>query len=157
MTIPLKDTLWCRPITMETTPIHIELTTVKPTGKRQTVDVNITFSAHVGWAGALVLLFSFGIAGTFAWLTFRYTKNFVVWGRPLVWVFPVLATLYILLVLKFLFTWKNLATESTVRQQTAREVEQGNEPKRAESAAEGAKMVALQAIGIWKKLQMDGP
>jgi hypothetical protein len=79
------------------------------------LDVDLAFCTHVGWDGALLLFFSFGIAGTFAWLTFRYTKTFVVWGRPLVWVFPVLATLYLCRTLQLLCGWKRAAKKHTMR------------------------------------------
>jgi hypothetical protein len=141
---------------METNPKDIELTAVKPAGKRQNVDVEITFSTHVGWDGALVLFFSLGIAGLFTYITYLYTKQFQAWHRQWIWLFVVFALMYILLVLKFLFTWKNLATENTVRQQAAREVKQGNRLKRTKSATERAKMTALRAKGIYEKLQMNG-
>ena len=51
------------------------------------VVVEITFCTHVGWDGVLVILFSFGIAGLFVYITSLYTKAFQAWHRPGIWVF----------------------------------------------------------------------
>ena len=69
------------------------------------VDVNITFCTHVGWDGVLVVLFSLGIAALFVYIVYLYTKKFQAWHRPGVWVFMVFAVLYVLLVVKCLWTW----------------------------------------------------
>ncbi len=141
---------------MQTTPKDIELTIVKPADKKQNVDVEITFSSHVGWDGASVLFFSLGIAGLFVYITFIYTKRFQAWHRQWVWLFLVLAVLYVLLVLKFLFTWKKLATESTLRQQTM-EKNRNNRLQRSKSAVQRAQRATQEAKGIFEKFQMDGP
>ena len=96
----------------------------KKTTKRKRsliVDVKITFCTHVGWDGILGLLFSLGIAGLFVYITFMYTKGFFAWHRPGVWVFMVFAVLYVLLVIKCLWTWRKLATVFTEQQQAYNE------------------------------------
>ena len=97
-------------------PKEVELTEdndTPPQGKKQTeqliVDVEITFCTHVGWDGVLLLVFSFGIAGLFIYITFLYTKNFQAWHRPGVWVFVVFVVLYTLLPLSYLFSWTKIA------------------------------------------------
>ena len=86
-----------------------------------TVDVEITFWTHVGWDGVLVMLFSLGIAGLFVYIVYLYTKKFQAWHRPGVWVFMVFAVLYVLLVVKCLWTWKKMATAFTVQQQAEKD------------------------------------
>ena len=88
-------------------------------------DINITFCTHVGWDGVLVMLFSLGIAGLFVYITFLYTKKFQAWHRPGVWVFMVFAVLYVVLVVKCLWTWRKVATAFTEQQQADKDKEQG--------------------------------
>ena len=116
----------------------------KKTTKRKRyliVDVKITFCTHVGWDGVLVMLFSLGIAGLFVYITFLYTKKFQAWHRPGVWVFMVFAVLYVVLVVKCLWTWKKMATAFTKEQQAEKDKEQG-ERTRSRSAVERAKQAA---------------
>merc|ERR1711991_696139 len=105
-------------------PKEVELSEVddKPPEKKTetreqvVVDVEITFWTHVGWDGVLVMLFSLGIAGLFVYIVYLYTKKFQAWHRPGVWVFMVFAVLYVLLVVKCLWTWKKMATAFTKEQ-----------------------------------------
>ena len=99
---------------METSPKEIELIAVKPAGKRQKVDVEITFSTHVGWDGALILFFSLGIAGLFVYITYLYTKQFQAWHREWVWLCMVFAALYTILGLWYMFRWKQIVLAEKV-------------------------------------------
>ena len=73
---------------------EIELTEASQEAPEPKVDVPITFCTHVGWDGAMLLLFPLGISGLFVYITFLYTKGFQAWHRPWVWIFMVLAGLY---------------------------------------------------------------
>ena len=99
--------------------------------ERLTVDVAIGFWTHLGWDGVSVLLFSLGVTGLFVYLIYLYTKGFQAWHRPGVWVFMVFAVLYILLVVKCLWTWKTLAKAFTVQQQRAKNEEIQGRQKRS--------------------------
>ena len=123
--------------------------------KRLIVDVKITFCTHVGWDGILVLLFSLMIAALFLFITFLYTKNFQAWHRPGVWVFMVFAVLYVLLVVKCLWTWKKMATAFTKEQQADKDKEQGR-LTRSKSAIERAKEAAGNAKNVYQKFQVNG-
>ena len=94
----------------------VELTEVSAasSGKEENEDGKILFCTHVGWEGALVLLSVFGISGLFVYITFLYTKKFKAWHRPWVWVFPVLAAIYLLLGLWLSFRWKQIALVAKV-------------------------------------------
>ena len=95
------------------TPTDFELTAVNKldsaTQRQQKVNVQIAFSTHVGWDGTLLLLLLFGIAGLLVYITFLYTKSFQAWHRPWVWLFLVVALMYVLLSLQYLFAWKRIA------------------------------------------------
>jgi len=119
------------------------------------INVNITFCTHVGWDGVLVMLFSLGIAALFVYITFLYTKKFQAWHRPGVWVFMVFAVLYVVLVVKCLWTWRKVATAFTKEQQADKDKEQGR-LTRSKSAVERAKQAASNAKNIYEKLQMNG-
>ena len=101
---------------------EIELTEPSQEAPEPKVDVPITFCTLVGWDGALLLLFPLGISGIFVYITFLYTKGFQAWHRPWVWVFMLLAGLYLSLVVKYLCTWEKMA---------GRFSKQGNDQKRA--------------------------
>ena len=88
---------------------EIELTELSQEAPDSKVEVPITFCTHVGWDGALLLLFPLGISGLFVYITFLYTKDFQVWHRPWVWIFMVLALLYAFLPLVFCLRWKKIA------------------------------------------------
>ena len=142
-----------------TSPKEVELTEgnkktppEKKKTEQLTVDVEITFWTHVGWDGVLVMLFSLGIAGLFVYINYLYTKKFQVWHRPGVWVFMVFAVLYVLLVVKCLWTWKKMATAFTKQQQAENKENQGRQ-KRSKSAIERAK----QAAGNAKKATPTNP
>ena len=111
-------------------PNEVELTEVDkktPPEKKEPdqliINVNITFCTHVGWDGVLVMLFSLGIASLFVYITFLYTKKFQAWHRPGVWVFMVFAVLYVVLVVKCLWTWRKVATAFTEEQQVEKDKE----------------------------------
>ena len=113
-------------------PNEVELTEVdkktlleKKKPEQLIINVNITFCTHVGLDGVLILLFLLMVAGLFVYITFLYTKSFQAWHRPGVWVFMVFAVLYILLVVKCLWTWKKMATAFTKEQQADKDKEQG--------------------------------
>eukprot|EP00944_MAST-04C_sp_MAST-4C-sp1_P011937 g11937.t1 len=124
--------------------------------ERLTVDVAIAFWTHLGWDGVSVLLFSLGVTGLFVYLIYLYTKGFQAWHRPGVWVFMVFAVLYILLVVKCLWTWKTLAKAFTVQQQRAKNEEIQGRQKRSKSAIERAKQAAGNAKNVYEKLQING-
>ena len=110
------------------------------------VSVNITFCTHVGWDGILVVLFSLCIASMFVYVTFVYTREFQVWNRPGVWVFMVFAAFYVILVIKFLWTWKKLAKFFTNQQQKNSQ----------EAALKDIKEISGKARNIYKKCQIYG-
>ena len=123
--------------------------------KKLIINVKITFCTHVGWDGVLVMLFSLGIAGLFVYITFLYTKGFFAWHRPGVWVFMVFAVLYVLLVVKCLWTWRKVATAFTEQQQAEKDKEQGGRT-RSKSAVERAKQAAGKAKNVYEKLHVNG-
>jgi hypothetical protein len=139
------------------TPNGIELTTANsaPPGEQRRVHVNVTFCTHVGWDGALVMLFSLGIAGLFVYITFLYTKSFQAWHRPWVWLFMVFAVLYVLFVVNFLCSWKKLAVAFTVQEQAEKVMNRGGR-KRSKSAIERAKQAAENAKNVYEMLQING-
>ena len=106
-------------------PRDVELVEKKlhlPKEKENTVDVNITFCAYVGCDGISLMFLSLGVGGLFIYITYMYTKSFQAWFRPWVWTFAVLAMLYGLLVIKWMWTWKHLA-------ETFTELQGGDEEK----------------------------
>lgn len=138
----------------------IELTAVKssPDDTDHRVDaIRITFLTHVGWDGALVLFLSLGIAGLLVYIYNMYTKSFVALHRPWVWIFLVLAVLYVLYVLIFLCSWKKKAIEFTLEQQVDMNQVKQSTLKRTQSAAERAQMAARRAQQLYGKLQVNGP
>ena len=147
------------------------------------IDIEVSFCTHVGWNGILNLLFALLNAILFTYVTFLYTKNFQSWNRPRVWLFVIFALFYLLLILKFLCTWKKLAqnfseaeqkhavenpvlevTDDTVLEVTDDTVEsidriiehrqRGNSLK---NSVHRAKAVAKNAQNIYEKLQINGP
>eukprot|EP00944_MAST-04C_sp_MAST-4C-sp1_P002646 g2646.t1 len=120
------------------------------------VDVEITFWTHVGWDGVLLMLFSLGIAGLFVYIVYLYTKKFQAWHRPGVWVFMVFAVLYVLLVAKCLWSWKNMATAFTEQQQQAENKENQGRQKGSKSARERAKQTAGNVKDMYEKFQING-
>ena len=102
-----------------------------------------------------MMLFSLGIAGLFVYITYLYTKKFQAWHRPGVWVFMVFAVLYVLLVVKCLWTWKKMATAFTKEQQADKDKEQGR-LTRSKSAIERAKEAAGNAKNVYQKFQVNG-
>eukprot|EP00944_MAST-04C_sp_MAST-4C-sp1_P005270 g5270.t1 len=121
----------------------------------QSLDVPITFCTHVGWDGVLILLFSLGISGLFVYITFLYTKGFQAWHRPFVWVFVVFAVLYLLLVAKWCWTWRKVATAFTEQQQVVKKENQGVRT-RSKSAVERARQAAGKAKNVYEKFQVNG-
>ena len=73
------------------------------------------------------------------------------WG----WVFMVFAVLYVLLVVKCLWTWKTMATAFTKQQQADKDKDQGR-LTRSKSAIERAKQAAGNAKNVYEKLQING-
>ena len=120
---------------------EIELTEASQEAPEPKVDVPITFCTHVGWDGAMLLLFPLAISGLFVYITFLYTKGFQAWHRPWVWVFMVLAGLYLLLVVKFLCTWEKIAGHFLKRENDRRP----------------AVHVPQNCLVVYKNLQVDGP
>ena len=147
-------------------PKGIELTA--PTGptksERARVQVEVTFRTHVGWDGALWMLFSLGVAGLFLYITSEYTRSFRTFHRPWVWVFVVFAVFYTLLFVKFLLVWKKLATTFTVEQQKQLQQEKegikeaGTESARprSRSALKTAKLVTVNVKTVYQNLQVSG-
>ena len=136
---------------------EVELTEEHATpteAEEATESVDITFCTHVGWDGVLILLFSLGVAGLFVYITFLYTKGFHAWHRPGVWVFMVFAVLYLLLVAKWCWTWRKVATAFT-EQQALNKESQGVRT-RSRSAVERAKQAAGNAKNIYQKFQVNG-
>ncbi len=74
----------------------------------------ITFCTHVGWDGTAMLLFTSGVSGLFIWIYSKYTKSFQAVHRPWVWLFLVLAFLYLLLTILYALSWKKLANTYSV-------------------------------------------
>ena len=87
---------------------EIELTEASQEAPEPKVDVPITFCTHVGWDGAMLLLFPLGISGVFFYITFLYTKGFQAWHRQWVWIFMVMASLYAFLPSHFCLRWKKI-------------------------------------------------
>mgnify|MGYP001349609292 CR=1 FL=1 len=143
------------------TPTDIELTAVNKldsaTQQQQKVNVQIAFSTHVGWDGVSVIFFSLGIAGLFVYITVLYTKSFQAWHRPWVWLFLVFAALYVLLVVKFLCTWKTMAESFTKLEQICTGGEKDGELIGTKSAIKRAKMAARNAKNVYEKLKVNGP
>ena len=79
-------------------------TPAKTKDKRLQVVVEITFCTHVGWDGILVMVLTLGIAGLFV-SRFCIPKGFQT--------YMVFALLYVLLVMKYLYSWKKMATVFT--------------------------------------------
>ena len=120
---------------------EIELTEPSQEAPEPKVDVPITFCTHVGWDGVLLLLFPLGISGLFVYITFLYTKGFQAWHRPWVWVFMLLAGLYLSLVVKYLCTWEKMAERFS---------KQENDQKRPV-------YVYQKFLVVYRNLQVDGP
>eukprot|EP00944_MAST-04C_sp_MAST-4C-sp1_P013793 g13793.t1 len=132
---------------------EIELTEAPREAPKQKLDVPITFCTHVGWDGVLLLLFSLGISGLFIYVYVLYTQGFLKWHRPWVWVFMVLAGLYLLLVVKYLCTWEKMAGQFSHQQQAEKEQHQGRQ-KRSTSAVERA---TFNAKNVYNRFQVNGP
>jgi hypothetical protein len=70
-----------------------------------------SYRSHVGLNGTFVLLLALAICGLFVYLGYEYSRKFLLLRRPWVWVFFVVAGLYLLLLAKFLLFWRKIATE----------------------------------------------
>ena len=95
-----------------TTTADVELTTTKGTEndteqQQPKTEVKISFCTHVGWDGILVMLFLLILAGMCIFLTYSYTK-FNSFDREFVWVFVLMACIFLSLVLYYLIRWKQM-------------------------------------------------
>ena len=105
-----------------TNPLHkksVELQTERAIKRRRSkaVDVEIKLSAHVGLEGVSILIFCIANAGILMYITSYYTHSFRFWHRRDIWFFVALAVLCMLVVVKFLLTWRKMAAEFTKLQQ----------------------------------------
>ena len=72
-------------------------------------NINITFCTHVKWDGVLILLFVLLIACLLLCLAiFIYNLS-----QAYVWLLIAFAVLYLLLIVKFLWSWRKLAKQIT--------------------------------------------
>ena len=96
------------PTSVELTSSPLEIKTPPQSGAR------VTFCTYVGWDGTVMLLFTSGVSGLFIWIYLLYTKSFQAFHRPWVWLFLVLALLYLLLTILYVLSWKKLANTYSV-------------------------------------------
>ena len=66
----------------------------------------------VGWPGVGLYVLALAIAGAQLYIAAEYTVYFQDMEREGVWIFFVLASLFVLLVLYHLVVWKNIAKEA---------------------------------------------
>ena len=151
-----------------TNPLHstskksVELQTEPATKKRQTepatkkrqskaVDVEIMFSAHVGLDGVSILIFCLANAGILMYITSYYTHSFRFWHRRDIWFFVALTVICMLVVVKFLLTWRKMAVEFTKLQQE----EQANDGTDSKSASILSNCIN-SAKGLLQNLEING-
>ena len=105
---------------MDSTNVVVELTK-KEKGKDDNEEekdltntgITVAFRSHVGFDGLLILLFTLVNAGLLIYVTYAYSNKFATLDREWVWVFLVLALVYILLFIFSCVTWKGMAIKFT--------------------------------------------
>ena len=119
---------------MDSTNVVVELTK-KEKGKDDNGEekdltntgITVAFRSHVGFDGLLILLFTLVNAGLLIYVTYVYSNKFSTLDREWVWVFLVLALVYILLFIFSCVTWKGMAIKFAEESMRERK-EQGNRP-----------------------------
>jgi hypothetical protein len=81
------------------------------TDNQAKIEVPVTFCSHVGWNGVLVMCFSLVMALLFFYLTYEYSVYFLRFNRDFVWVFIVMACLFLLFIIYYLVRWKKMAND----------------------------------------------
>ena len=71
----------------------------------------ITFCRYVGWNGTCVLALAAIISGLFVYIAYLYSVFFQNLQREWVWVFLVLAALYLIEIVGFVLTWRKRAQQ----------------------------------------------
>ena len=113
---------------MDATNVVIELTgkekgKVGSGEKEHQSNAGVAFRSLVGFDGVLILLFMLLNSGLLAYVTYVYSNNFATLDREWVWVFLVLALLYVLLFIFSCVTWKPMAikfAEESLQERKAR-------------------------------------
>jgi hypothetical protein len=131
----------------------LELTEVKkkwPRIKQEQLTVpleaNITFCAHVGWDGVLVLFFMLIIAALFGYITYEYTVYFNNFHREFVWLFMLMGGLYLLSVIFFLIRWKKIGSSTYIEE----------ERKNREETKEPAMSCVEKSVATYNNFQIGG-
>ena len=75
------------------------------------VEAPVTFCSHVGCNGVLVMCFSLVMALLFFYLTYEYTVHFRLFNRDFIWVFLVMASLFLLFIIYYLVRWKKMVND----------------------------------------------
>eukprot|EP00942_MAST-04A_sp_MAST-4A-sp1_P012028 g12028.t1 len=119
------------------------------TTKSPHINVKVSFRTNVGWDGILILLFCASLSGVFILITAIVTRRFTYMDRAWAWIFILLAIFCLLIIIKFLYLWRNLAIRFTNEQQK----ERNRRVQRSHSAAVRA---ANNAKNIYSNLQVNG-
>ena len=142
-----------------TTTADVELTTTKGTEndteqQQPKTEVKISFCTHVGWDGILVMLFLLILAGMCIFLTYSYTK-FNSFDREFVWVFVLMACIFLSLVLYYLIRWKQMVV-TFMEEEEAKSQEKKTEDQDAETCFQKAKekYSDFQVFGKYYLLQL---
>ena len=117
---------------MDATNVVIELTgkekgKVGSGEKEHQSNAGVAFWSLVGFDGVLILLFMLLNSGLLIYVTYAYSNRFATLDREWVWVFLVLALLYVLLFIFSFVTWKGMAIKFAEESMQERK-EQGNRP-----------------------------
>ena len=120
-----------------TTTADVELTTTKGTEndteqQQPKAEVKISFCTHVGWDGILVMLFLLILAGMCIFITSEYTGNFNSFDREFVWVFVLMACIFLSLVLYYLIRWREMVV-TFMEEEEAKSQEKKTEDQDSES------------------------
>jgi Leucine-rich repeat (LRR) protein len=128
---------------MDATNVVIELTG-KEKGKvgsrkeqhQSNTGVAVAFRSHVGFDGVLILLFMLLNSGLLIYVTYAYSNRFATLDREWVWVFLLLALLYILLFIFSCVTWKGMAIKFAKES-----LQERKEPRNRQSLFETGKRI----------------
>ena len=139
-----------------TTPKEVELTeNNNEHSEKLDVDVQIHYCSHVGWDGTLVMFFMLIVASLFGYLTYVYTAFFSTFDREFVWVFVLMACIFLSLVLYYLIRWKQMVV-TFMEEEEAKSQEKKTEDQDAESCFQKAKIRYgdFQVFGKYYLLQL---
>ncbi len=78
-------------------------------------DIKLSFCAHVGWDGTLVLLSFLMLAGLAVYLVKEYSSQFNNFDREGLWVYIILAVIYVIVSVYLFVKWKSIALDYTMR------------------------------------------